>query len=254
MRPADPSSHPDDFLARCVDLYQQGRMPAVEEATARFVETCPDDGRFWQLLGVTRWTQGKYEEARSALETASCLRPLAPLGQVALAGCYRRTGQPEVARMMYQHLAGLETCPLELLPKVSVGLGCLGEFSLALDVCARLASREPRHHAAFFGMAFYMGKLGYPSASLLDPLVKAYNLAPRVLPYRLNLALLYAELNQPVQAYFLLEAVRPSMVPPCFALERLADIFAAVGDEDRCQEYRQWMAQAAEGNGGTVGG
>jgi len=246
--PSRPASL-EKRLAHAIELYQQRRYRQAAETASDGLIDFPDDGRFWQLLGVCCWSLGEWAHARTVLETASCLRPLAPLGQVALADVYRRTGHAEVARLMYHYLAGLDSCPPELMPKVAVGLGCLGEYNTALEVCTRLAQREPRHHAAFFGIAFYMGKLGYPPAALLSPLVKAHNLAPQVLPYRLNLALLYAELGRPAQAYFLLEAVRPEMVPPCFSLERLADIFAAVGDAERCRTFREWTAQAAEGGG-----
>ena len=134
MQPSLPI--PDDTLARCVDLYQQHRYAEVIDATTRHLEERPDEGRLWQLLGLAHWSQSNHLAARSALETASCLRPLAPLGQVALASAYLHGGQKEVARLMYRHLAKSETCPLEMLPKVSVGLGRLGEYSLALDVCA----------------------------------------------------------------------------------------------------------------------
>jgi tetratricopeptide (TPR) repeat protein len=234
-----------------VDLFQQGRNPDVRDETARCLADYPDDGRFWQLHGIAQWHLGACAEARKALETASCLRPLAPLGQVALAATYLATGHGDVARLMYRHLAELEACPAELMPKVATGLGQLGEYADALGVCTRLVRIEPRHHAAFFGMAFYMARLGYPLASLLDPLVKAYNLAPRMLAYRLNLALLYAELDQPARAYFLLGPVPPEAVPAGFSLEKIAEVFAAVGDEERCRAYRERMTRAATGGEDT---
>jgi hypothetical protein len=218
----------------------------LAEQTAQCLATCPEDGRYWQLHGIARWFLGDPLAARRALETASCLRSLTPLAQVALAGAYLQTGKGDVARVIYRYLGECEACSLGLLPKVAVGLGSLGEHGAALEVCWRIVRQDPRHHAAWFGLAFYMGRLGYPLASLLDPLIKAHNLAPQVLSYRLNLALVYGELGWLAQAYFLVKPIAPHDVPRGFCLERFASLFAAVGDEERSRAFRAWLAHGVK--------
>ncbi len=231
----------DCRLAHCVALYQGRDLAAAEDALRQLLPEFPDDGRFWQLYGIIRWQRGDLKTARFALETASCLRPLAPLARCALAHAYLHLGPIEVARFLYLSLAEDERTPTALLPKVATGLGCLREEDAALQVCVRLARCEPRHHAAFFGMAYYMARLDYPAASILDPLAKAHNLAPRIVIYRLNLALLYAELGRDAEAYLLLCEIEPNDVPAAFPVERLLALFAAVGDEARLRAFRRCL-------------
>jgi len=228
----------DRLLAGCVSLYHRGELCAAEAAARQCLEDFPDDGRFWQLHGILCWQRGDLATARSALETASCLRPLAPQGRCALAHAYLALGPVDVAHFMYVSLAQDDRCPSALLPKVATGLGMLKDHATALEVCVKLAQREPRHHGAFFGMAYYMARLDYSTASILDPLVKAHNLAPRVPLYRVNLALLYAELGRHNEAYLLICEVKPEEVPENFPVHRLADIFAMVGDRERWSTFQ----------------
>src|SRR5262249_33284521 len=158
--------------------FQQHNYAAADEIALRALDRYPGNGLLWQLHGTARWFMGDGPAARSALEIARALKPLQPLAACALASCYVEAGETEKAREIYVALLGDDRCPPAVLPKVAAGLGRIEEHWLALQVCRKLARREPTHHAAFFGMAFYMARLGYPAQSCLPRLLRAHQLAP----------------------------------------------------------------------------
>jgi tetratricopeptide (TPR) repeat protein len=229
----------NDRFERGAELLRGRRFREADCCAREGLRDCPDDGRLWQLHGTARWALGDYLGACSALETASALRPLYPLARCALADAYVRTGRSEVARVIYRHLAEGDGCPTELLPKVVAGLGQLEEYEPALKVCRRLVDRNPSHHAAFFGIAYYLALLDSPPGPVLEALHRAFDLAPHVLVYRLNLAWLLAGVGQGENAYALLCAVPVEEVSCPFWLRRMLAVFETAGDEHLSQACRE---------------
>jgi hypothetical protein len=131
-----------------------------------------------------------------------------------------------------------------LMPTVAAGLGVLQEYRLALEVCCQLSERQPDHHAAYFGVAYYRARLGGPAAAVLAPLAMAYDLAPHVLRYRLNLAFVLAEVGRRDDAYALLRHIAVDMIRcPC-GLRRALDIFAWAGDCANAQACQVLLQRA----------
>jgi tetratricopeptide (TPR) repeat protein len=217
-----------------VQLYDAGCYAEAAAAASEALREFPDDGHLWQLYGTARCSLNDYPAAREALELASVLVPLHPLARIALARSYARLGQEELALTIYEYLVEAGSCPTGLLPTVAVDLNGLGEYRLALKACETLTDRDPAHHQAHFGTAYYLGRLGAPPEALIPPLAMAMDLAPHVLHYRLNLAFVLAEAGRPDEAHALLTAVDLERVLPCGCwLRRIRRICEQVGDSAR---------------------
>jgi len=72
---------------------------------------------------------------------------------------------------------------------------------------------------------------------------QAFNLGAGALDYRLNLAVLYADLGRSDGGVFPLLSPCAEAVPADFDLQRFVDIFTAVGDEERGAAYRRRLVQ-----------
>lgn len=228
-----------DVLQRCLELFNQGRVSEAEAIAQAGLRQSPEDGDLWQLYGLLCQRAGDLAGARAALETASALVPLDPSARCALADCYARTGQIELARDLYRHLAGDGRCPTPLLPAVAFGLGALGDHETALEVCQELSRRDPTRHEALFGIAFYMRRLGHPPEAVIPVVARAHELAPRLTLYRVLLGSLLAGVGRQKEAYDLLRGVAPESVRCCGCLRRMMAVFRLAGDESRYIACRQ---------------
>ena len=147
------------FSVAALELYHRGELAQTSELTEHALRKFPDDGTLWQLDGLVRRDRGDFDGARRALEMASVLIPLNSGAQCALAECYARAGQTEFARDLYRDLAKSSRCPAarfgyRLRPRERGGER-VGPGGLP-----RISRREPTQHEAFFGIAFYMRRLG----------------------------------------------------------------------------------------------
>lgn len=239
-------------------IYLQAAWQRFDEGDfARAVELCrdalrarPDDGDLWQLCGAAYWELGLVEDAQEALETASCLKPLNPLAQCALAEVYTRTNQVESAKAICANLAGRDDCPVPLMPRVARGLGRLGEYRLALTVCERLVALRPCHHAALFGVAFYRSALGARPEEILPYVAAAHELAPQVCSYRVSLASVLALLGRCQDAYDIVRDVPAEEVhcPDC--VRRLVPVFRRVRDRDGAVSWARQLGRMGRLAGG----
>jgi tetratricopeptide (TPR) repeat protein len=162
----------DEIYERAVQLYDAGQYAEAADLARQALQESPDDGRLWQLYGTARCNLQDFDSAREALENASALIALHPLAQYALATCYHRMGQPDLARVTYEHLAEA-VVNTGLLSALAARLGALDESAAALKVCRRITDLDPAHHQAFFGIAFYLCRLGFSSEALIPHLAMA---------------------------------------------------------------------------------
>lgn len=228
---------------RAVRLYDAGRYAEAADVAWQSLQEFPNDGQLWQLYGTSRCNVQDFAAAREALETACVLVPLHPLAQYALATCYHRMGQPDLACVIYEHLA--ETVlSTGMLSALAARLGALDHYRSALKVCRRITELDPTHHQAHFGIAFYLCRLGFSPQALIPHLAMAMDLAPQVLHYRLNLAFAWAAVGCHHEAHELLKPVAPDEVRcPCW-LARMLAIFQRCGDETRIRDCQERLAAA----------
>jgi Flp pilus assembly protein TadD len=151
----------DEIYERAVQLYDAGQYAEAADLARQALQESPDDGRLWQLYGTARCNLQDFDSAREALENASALIAL-----------YHRMGQPDLARVTYEHLAEA-VVNTGLLSALAARLGALDESAAALKVCRRITDLDPAHHQAFFGIAFYLCRLGFSSEALIPHLAMA---------------------------------------------------------------------------------
>jgi len=233
----------------CFELVAQGRVDEASELAARCVEEAPDDGRLWQFLGLLRHRQGDYAGACDALETASLLVPIEPASRCALADCHARAGRDGLAGDLYRQLGRDERCPTSLLPAVAAGLGNLGQNEAALAACRKIVRRDPEHHHAHFGIAFYLRRLGRPAPAILAAVARAHELAPQVVLYRMTLAVLLDQAGRRDEACDLLRSLDPSTIACRRCLHRAMAIFQDAGDWSRFEAFRAQSDECRKSHG-----
>ena len=206
----------------------------------------PDHGRLWELHGLALAELGDRDAALRSLERSSVYIPLAPIGQIVLAECYEAADKPELAHTILTFLAEPDRCPPVLLSRVASGLGKLGAYRDALEVCENLANLRPTYHPAWFGIAFYRRKLGRPAAEIVSPIFTAHQLAPEAMTYRLNLAAVCGDLGWDRPAYEALRGVPAEVVLCPRLVSQFIGIFARSGDRSAVAEYETWLGRMAE--------
>jgi tetratricopeptide (TPR) repeat protein len=235
-----------DLMQRCLELFHRDRIAEADRLARELTRAFPDDGEFWQLHGLFRQREGDFDGACDALETASMLVPLSPAAQCALADCHARAGRRDLAKQLYLALADNRSCPTAILSSVASGLGCTGDAEAALEVCRELTLREPDHHEAYFGMAYYMRQLGRESGEILPLIARAHELSPEHPVYRVVMASLLAQLGNFEEACMLLRGVGPAAVTCGGCLHRIMAILDRGGAQDA---LRDLLIQVARSEG-----
>lgn len=229
----------EGILGRCFELAGAGDLDAAGDLAELALGVEGDNGPLWRFVGLLRHQSGDFTGARDALETAQALVPFDPTASCALAECLARTGRSAPACEVYRALADDDRCPERLMPAIAAGLGFLGEYERALDVCVELIRRRPDHAEAHFGAAFYLRRLGRPLETALAYVARAHALAPEAELYRISLAILLDHAGRREEAYELLRGVDLDGVSCRCCLRRMTTIFLAVGDADRVQSCRR---------------
>ncbi|RUL83185.1 tetratricopeptide repeat protein [Tautonia sociabilis] len=227
----------DHLTRRCLELLEEGHPEVAEALVSGALRSDPEDGTLQQLRGLLRRERGDLDAALADLEAASAVVPLNPAARCALADCYVAAEKPELARLLYRDLAEHPGCPTALLPPVAAGLGAVGEFSLALSTCRELARRDPTAHQAYFGIAFYLRRLGHPVEDVLDPVRRAFELAPGSTLYRVTLSALLDHVGRRREAIELMRDVDPASVGCSCCLHRVATLFRQAGDDTRAERW-----------------
>lgn len=85
-------SFEEDAEQRALTLFNRGNpwaaIAILDVATAREESA----GNLWLLRAIIRHSQAAWSDALADIETAMCLLPLPPAGQLVLADCYAHTG------------------------------------------------------------------------------------------------------------------------------------------------------------------
>jgi len=222
----------DDRYNRVVQVYDEGEYALAVNLARQYLQESPDDGRLWQICGTACWNLKDFDGALEALEEATALVPLHPLAQLALAACYVRKDKQDLACVIYEHLGEI-VASTEMLSAIATRLGAMGRYEAALRVCCKIKDLDPSHHQAFFGVAYYLSRLGNPPEALIPSLAMAMDLAPHIQHYRINLAFALSQSGRHDEAHELVKAVPLEAVScPCW-LRRMQQIFQRVGDHGR---------------------
>ncbi len=243
---------PRELIQRCLTFFHGGWIAEAARLATEAVQAFPDDGDLWQLHGLLLQRQGDFKGACDALETASLLVPLTPAAQCALADCHARAGRRELARQLYLALAEDASCPTALLLSVASGLYGTGDASAALDVCLEITRREPDHHEAYFGIAYYMRRVGHEAAEILPMVARAHELSPKHPVYRVVMASFLAQVGRFDEACSLLRGVRPGTIRCGGCLRRIMAILDRGGAEDVLTDFRAHVARGTASSRGRI--
>lgn len=235
------------YLEAAVGHFQNGLYFEAAHVCLAGLDRFPDAGRLWEVYGTSLWLLGQIKAAQEALETASVLVPLVPRAQLALASAYAHADKPDLARLIYHHLSKHPDFPGPLLPQLAAALGQIGEDEAALLVCEQIVKRQPEYHPAWFGIAFYLRRMGRPVWTVIPHLRVAHELAPDRRTYRLNLAACYAEVGRHADAYRCLEGIPVAEVRCSHWLAMMAGVFTVVGDTPRHEECRGLLERLTDG-------
>jgi predicted Zn-dependent protease len=214
-------------------LYELADLDACEQLLRVGLLEFPDDGRMVQLQGLVWHGRRRYASALRAFELAATLVPLSLPAQLAMADAYRRCGRPDDARTILRFLAERPEMPTVLLPNLTAGLGIVGEYQQALDVCREASRREPERDEPLYGMAYYMNKLGYPPEVILPLLRQCRALSPESRLYRTSLAVMYGRAGHWEEAYELFAEVDPASLRCQTCVRFMIRVFEHIGDHER---------------------
>ena len=148
-----------DPAAQLLGLLNAGRYAEMETAAQKLLETQPNHGDIWRLLGVALSRQGRDIEAVTVLERASTL--LANDADVweRLGTALVRVGQPQKALPCYAH-------SVEIEPKAEVWLDfsacayALGRFEEACRHAERALALNPYYAEAYNNLGIALNDLG----------------------------------------------------------------------------------------------
>lgn len=231
-----------------IALYNEGRYDEALGLARRTLEEYADEGRLWELCGLIHRARREPEPALHALEMASLLVPLGPVGRCVLAECYAHQGKRELARDLYQHLLASPGLPTDLLLQIAAGLDQIGDPVRALKTCRDASRQEPEAAQPYYDMGYYMGRCGYPQHLIEGVARKAIALAPERVNYRIGLASFLMRHAREEDAYDLvrdLTAFQIREVACRCCLDRIVAIFEQAGDWTRAKLCRDRLLQLA---------
>jgi tetratricopeptide (TPR) repeat protein len=233
----------EELFSLGMTLLKQREVKRAVEVATDGVQSFPENGDLWELLGVCQFHAQNSPASCEALEEASLLKPLDVGARFCLAGAYAGVGRRELAVDIYRLIADDEQAPICLLPKVAARLGQMLAHAEALDVCRTIVRRDPDHHGAHFGIAFYLRQLGSPLAELLPQIARAQELAPDVPLYRIALASIMQELGESEVAGDLLRDLSPDTLGCPWLLKRMALLLRVSGDHARARDCARRLRQ-----------
>jgi len=223
-------------LSRAWAAFEADAVHSALLEAKRYLHCHPDDGRGWELMGLIQHQRGRFRRAVAALERATCLVPLNPASRVCLAHSYAQIGRVALSRDLFLMLAEDESLPVDLLLQVAAGLEELQDAAGAMRICREATVREPEHAQAFYDMGYYAGLCGYPPRMTESLALKAIDLDPERVCYRIGLAGLRIQMGRNQEAYDLIcsltrEQVQEICCDNC--LRRVMWLWDAAGDAER---------------------
>lgn len=237
-----------ETLARIQSLYLKGQHDRAFDLAIESLQSHPDVGEIWELLGLLHCHRGAHDHAMRALERATTLAPLSIRAQLVLAHCYRKAGFVESASAIYVYLAATAQLPVGCVGVVVRELQQLNECHWALKVCRDWVRMTPDCDEPLAILAELMSHCGYPPETVLSVHERVVQLAPRVPAYRVGLGCHLMRMGRGAEAYATLSSLNASDIAQLSDLKSLKDLeelFQWAGDQDRYEACRRRENQLA---------
>ncbi|MEM1069442.1 MAG: tetratricopeptide repeat protein [Planctomycetota bacterium] len=214
-------------------LYEEGRL---EEAAATLpTEDTALDQEALELLGLIRHDQGRSGEGLDLFEQAEKLGPLGDRAKIALACCHAACGKQDIAREQFLRLAISRTLPPDRMLEVAAGLASIDAVQMAIQTCQWAIDRDQTNAQAYFDMGKYSAQLGQPAYVCEALAQRALQLSPENVHFRVGLASLLIELNQPSEAIKMAHTLRPDQIESATCascLSNIAGLLREYGQEE----------------------
>lgn len=224
-------------LQKAIGLFRQGLHYQSLDWISQLLESQPEEGKAWELKGLIEDALHWHHLSIHSLETATTLIPISASGQYVLAKNYMEIGKHSLAKSVFSILLKRNDLPEQLFPALSSYLGQYPDLThLALEVCRKAAQRDPESGETWFGMAYFMGKLGYPREHIAGVLRKAVMIDPEHRHYRIALATLLEQTGKVQDAYLVVKEIKLSALTEIHCskcLQKLVTIFSLANDRTR---------------------
>jgi tetratricopeptide (TPR) repeat protein len=223
---------------RATLLLEQEEYAGVLRVLHDAQEQLCDNGHAWQLRGLAHFALGDYERAVDALEHASMLIPLTTLAQTRLAACYLHVRRPQVAAVIYRHLAQVEMLAEELVECIADGLIRVRDYQSALQFCLEHLRQFRGNHRLLMSTAEVTRRLGFGSDEVLPFAYQAHRLQPENVSYLILFAQLLVDAGRVREAGNALATIELDRLQCVASLQRLRLLFQRM-DDDAGKEHCQ---------------
>ena len=209
-----------------------------------------DDGALHQAVGLAFADLALLRRARPVLETAQVLTPLCAEAELALADCYITAGDEKHAVMLLKNAGLRSDSPCGLRLRAAERIGRIGGQRLGWMICRKAVQDFPDEPQAWFGLSYFLGRVGSPFPQIESAAMQAIDLAPDVVCYRTSLASALFQLDRAADAYRLVRHFEPAQINEVACdccVERLRLIFESTDDWQRarlCLERRTALQQS----------
>ncbi len=201
----------------------------------------PDDGMRHEAVGLALAAVGLSEQAVPVLETAQVLLPLVPAAELALAECYLEAGKPGHAAPLLSNVGTRSDAECSQRLRAARLLEEIGARRAAWTICRRTVQDFPDEAQAWFDLSYIMGRLGCPFPQIESAALRAINLAPQVVKYRMSLASALHQRDRVDDALLLVQRFGAEQIEgvecEC-CVERLQLMFESSGDWQRAMLCR----------------
>ena len=211
----------------------RGDEPEACRLLESLLAECPECYAQRCLLGLIHQQAGRLAEAREAYETACTIAPPSPELQHNLGQVYLGLGEPALAARTFAAALTLVPDDMALLDALAIAHQAAGDLSAALGCYERQLQRDPRHVAAYVGMAGAFSDHGW-SDDARRSLETALSIAPEDLPALNLLGVLHLRDGDYAAAATLFERAAKLRPDDAGLLRNLAMTRAAHGEHAAC--------------------
>ncbi|WP_417746264.1 tetratricopeptide repeat protein [Rosistilla oblonga] len=199
-----------------------------------------------QLLGLALHDLGRPLEAADAIEKASLICPVSDEVRIALASCYAQLRRTDLARELYLQLALTRKLPPALMLRIAAGLEAIDSPQLAMQVCEWITEQDDSIAQAYYDMGRYAACAGQPLYITEVLTIRALQLEPQNVQFRVGLVSLLIQLRRDDEAIreLLLLSRSDLQQVRCFScLERIAEMLQRHGHTALARDCRAQVAR-----------
>ena len=166
----------------------------------------------FELLGLVNYDLGLAKESADAIENAGLLAPLCDAARVTLACCYAQLGHIDLARDLYLQLAFSRKLSSTLMLEVAAGLEAIDAPQIALQVCELIIEQNEDVAQAYYDMGYYSARAGNPLYLTEALTIRALELDPENIHYRVGFVSLLIQLGRDVDALRAFGHITPAVI------------------------------------------